>query len=253
LLYTVYLLALEGYQMNIVQPYAVLQHFDDAGHPCEFTPAAGVRLLRIIEHHARISHRSEDKQTDESWERFLQFVVQTKGDWSVVEHASAHVKVFFDRGIQQEWTRHRLSSYTIESTRFVNYEKKMPASFIMPDGLSDDCERAPNGEQTTLSQQQLWRHAISTSEKTYRDLVRSGVAPQLARSVLPLALGSLGGITANLRVWRHELIMRTTKEAHPQIKQLMVPLLAEFQQKIPILFDDIVPDQFQAEAIKKAR
>lgn len=226
--------------MEIVKHYARLIGFNDFGTPCEFTAPMGLRLLRIIEYHARLSHRSEDKMTDDSWERFLRFVVQTKGDWSVVEHASASVDVLFDRGVQQEWTRHRLSSYTIQSTRFVNHAKKMPPTFVYPDANMKD----PND---------AWGRAMKACEDSYQELIAYGNAPQIARSVFPLALASRGGITANLRTWRHELIMRTTKEAHPQIKELMIGLLEEFQQKIPILYDDIIPGQAQAEAIKKAR
>lgn len=49
------------------------------------------------------------------------------------------------------------------------------------------------------------------------------------------------------------LIMRTSKETHPQFKQVSIPLLKEFQAKIPMLYDDIVPEQKQSEAMKKAR
>ncbi len=47
--------------------------------------------------------------------------------------------------------------------------------------------------------------------------------------------------------------MRTTRETHPQFRQVMLPLLAEFQEKIPILFEDIAPMAKQSEAIKTGR
>lgn len=179
--------------MNIVEPYARLLDIRDRQD--------GITLLEKIEWCGRISHRSEDAQTETSWERFLRAVVLGKGDWSIVEHAVVTVDAVVDRGITHEWVRHRLASFTQESTRFVNYEKKMPASFIMPMGLS------------------------------------------ASRIVT----------TCNLRNWRHFLLMRTTREAHPQMRQVTIPLLNEFQEKIPVLFEDIEPEGKQADNLKKMR
>ena len=230
--------------MNIVKPYATLMDVPDR--------AAGIALLKKIEWCGRISHRSEDAQTGESWERFIRTVVLGHGDWSIVEHVSASVDMLVDRGITHEVVRHRLFSFTQESTRFVNYEKKMPPSFIQPD-LSSDAARASNGEQTELSQEQHWRHAISTVESVYRRLLASGCSPQIARSVFPNALASRIIVTGNLRNWRHFFIMRTTKEAHPQMREVTIPLLAQFQERIPILFEDIEPLAKQSEGMRKGR
>jgi thymidylate synthase (FAD) len=91
-------------------------------------------------------------------------------------------------------------------------------------------------------------------ESGIEDLMWShGVAPQIARSVFPNALASRIIITGNLRNWRHFLIMRTTKEAHPQMREVTIPLLAQFQERIPILFEDIQPMSKQSEAIRSGR
>jgi thymidylate synthase (FAD) len=86
---------------------------------------AGIECLRFIERMARISHRSEEGQTLESWERFIRAVVLEHGDWSVVEHASATVLFRVNRGVTHELVRHRLFSFTQESTRFVNGRRRI--------------------------------------------------------------------------------------------------------------------------------
>lgn len=230
--------------MNIVQPYAKLIDVDGRGD--------GIALLRKIEWCGRISHRSEEAQSPDSWDRFIRAVVLQHGDWSIVEHASVSVDMLVDRGITHEIVRHRLFSFTQESTRFVNYDKKMPASFIAPE-LSDEAARAPNGEQVELSCAQQWRHAINTVESVYRGLIRKGVSPQIARSVFPNALASRIIVTGNLRNWRHFFLMRTSKEAHPQMRQVTIPLLLEFQEKIPILYEDIEAMSRQVVNIAKGR
>lgn len=218
--------------MNIVEPYAKM--VDVA------TREVGIRLLQKIEWCGRISHRSEDAQTEESWEKFIRGVVLSHGDWSIVEHASVTVDAVVDRGISHEWVRHRIGAYTQESTRFVNYEKKMPASFVEPPGLSP-------------CQSQLWFDAISSSEHHYQSLIHAGCAPQIARSAFPNALASRIIITYNLRNWRHFLLLRTTREAHPQMRQVTIPLLREFQEKIPVLFEDIEPEAKQSDNVRKPR
>src|SRR5438105_1601199 len=110
--------------MNIIKSYATIMEPKDN--------EAGVALLKKIEWCSRISHRSEEAQMSDSWDRFIRAVVLGHGDWSVVEHAVATVYMLVDRGITHEIVRHRLFSFTQESTRFVNYEKKMPASFVDP-------------------------------------------------------------------------------------------------------------------------
>lgn len=231
--------------VNIVEPYAKLMDVPDSD--------AGIRLLRKIEWAARFSHATEDAQTEDSWERFVRAVVVQHGDWSVVEHASVSVDFLVDRGVTHELVRHRLFGFTQSSTRFINYAKKMPPSFIEPPGLTDDCEKAPNGEPVQLSTRQIWRHGINAAEAMYKRLIERGLAPQIARSVLPNALSSRILVTGNLRNWRHALIMRTTRETHPQFREVSIPLLAQFQERIPILFEDITPMAKQSEAIRSGR
>lgn len=235
--------------MNIVQPYARIMKIN--GLPP--APSAGIEALRYIEWCGRISHRSEEKQDDGTWERFIRAVVLDHGDWSIVEHSTATADFLVDRGITHEIVRHRLFSFTQESTRFVNYEKKMPPSFIVPEGLSDEADRAPNGEKTEWSALDSWKMGVNTAESAYRRMLAKGCSPQIARSVFPNALASRLIVTGNLRNWRHFFIMRTTKEAHPQMRQVTIPLLAEFQRLIPILFDDIQPEARQAEGMRRGR
>lgn len=218
--------------MEVIQPYARLVDV--------LTENDGVRLLKKIEWCARISHRSEEAQTDVSYDRFLRAVVLQKGDWSVVEHASATVDAVVDRGVTHEWVRHRIGAYTQESTRFINYEKKMVPTFVMPPGLA-------------LQAMDEWREAIEQAERSYKAMLAHGCAPQIARSVLPNSLSSRLVATYNLRNWRHFFLMRTTRETHPQFREVTIPLLKEFQTRIPLLYDDIEPLATQADNVRKAR
>lgn len=209
------------------------------------TEQVGIQLLQFIERMARISHRSEDKQTDDTWRRFIQAVVLEHGDWSVVEHVGLTVIFRVDRAVAYEIRTHRLASYTMESTRFVNYGKKTDMEFVQPTNLKegDGC----------VSNQFLWTNAIAESERTYQDLVRNGVRPQEARSVLPLCLASTIAVTSNLRNWRLFFMMRSNKEVHPDLRRVIDLLLPIFKQNIPLIYDDIDLGGRQIDNLKKPR
>lgn len=208
-------------------------------------------MLVRIERLARISHRSEDRQEPESWKRFIQFVVMEKGDWSVVEHCVATVLVRCDRGVAFEWVRHRIGSYTQESTRFVNYGKKLGLEFVLPTGFDPGVDgEGLNSKDYAF---RAWRKGLEETETSYLDMLDHGESPQIARSVLPNALASTLAVTYNLRNWRHFLSMRTTKETHPDFKRITIPLLNAFQERIPLLFDDLVPNRKQSEAMAISR
>lgn len=253
--------------MRIIKSYARMI----SSRGGSFLAEDGIRLLQHVEWCARISHRSEDAQTDESWRRLLASVVLQHGDWSVTEHAVVSVDAVVDRGITHEWVRHRIGAYTQESTRFVNYEKKIPPSFIYPIPevqcsycLAGDPIKWDEGEPshqpagfTVMTKccmyNPLWLTGIESAEAAYKLLIAKGWRPQEARSVFPNALASRLITTYNLRNWRHFFLMRTSAEAHPQMREVTVPLLAEFKAKVPLLYDDIEPNGKQSENLKKAR
>lgn len=217
----------------------------------------GVALLRRIEEFSRISHRSEDYMTDDTWLKFIQFVVMTKGDWSVVEHAQAAVVFRLDRGITHELVRHRLFSYTQESTRFVNYGKTdqkgnrvRDMEFIIPQ------EWDKNTWDMTDAEKEAWedyRLGCIEAEQRYLRQIQRKIKPQIARNCLPIGLASTIAVSGNLRNWRHLFMMRTSKETHPEFRRVTEPLLLQFQERIPVLFDDILPGYQQSEMQSKPR
>jgi thymidylate synthase (FAD) len=206
------------------------------------TREQGIFCLREIERFARVSHRAEDKQTEDSWERFIKAVVVDKGDWSVTEHIVATVIARVDRGVTHEWVRHRIGSYTQESSRFVNYEKK-GVEFIKPCFIGDDA----------VAVDAAWNAHMYEAEQSYMEMLSAGQSPQIARSVLPNATAATLVVTYNLRSWRQFFIMRTTKETHPDFKRTTIPLLAAFKERIPLLYDDIEPNQKQSISLARPR
>lgn len=189
------------------------------------TPIDGAEIPKSIEKAGRTCYKSEDRITAESAEAFVQRLIE-RGHESVLEHESITVRFICDRSISHEIVRHRLASYSQESQRYVRYDGDI--EFINP--------RMPNAKAY-----EAWQELCERAEETYKELLSYGVQPQQARSVLPNSTKTEIFMTANLREWRHFLKLRTAKAAHPQMRELTVPLLKELQERIPVVFDDIQP------------
>ena len=233
--------------MKIIKPYARMLSNYPEYMMIAFQNDEGVELLKKCEYIGRVSHRSEDKVTEDSYDKFIRSIVMNHGDFSIIEHASVTVEAVVDRGITHEWVRHRLGAYTQESTRFVNYNKWDDILFI------DSRDIVSKGGLIEEGNIAIMEYQYEQIEKAYKELISRGCPPQIARSVLPNALASKLIVTYNLRMWRHFFLMRTSKEAHPQMREVTIPLLREFQEKIPIIYEDIIPEERQAENLKKMR
>lgn len=181
-------------------------------------------ILKKIERCGRLCYKSEDYTTEDSHERFVKMLIN-RGHLSVLEHFSFSVHFIIDRGISHEFVRHRIASYSQESTRYCNYDSK-DIVFIEP-------------EFFTKEQYLIWINSVEDSERTYHDLIKAGATPEKARLVLDHSVKTELIQTMNLREWIHFLTVRTAKDAHPQAREVAIPLLRELQSKIKIIFDHI--------------
>ena len=194
------------------------------------TPIDGVQILKHIESCGRICYKSEHKITDDSYLSFVKNIVK-RGHEAVLEHFSVSVKFICDRGVSHEIVRHRLASYCQESTRYCNYSND--------DFGSEITVIKPPFLKVGTDGYELWRDSMLMAERFYFDLLEWGCTPQEARSVLPNSLKTEIVMTADLREWRHFLKLRTSQAAHPQIREVAIPLLIELKSLIPVIFDDI--------------
>lgn len=206
--------------------------------PCvEFiTPVDGKTILKHLELCGRVCYKSEEKISDGTAEKFIASIVK-QGHEAVIEHCNVTVKFVCDRGISHEIVRHRLASYCQESTRYCNYSKDGfggEITVILPCFFDTGMGSASN---SLLYEE--WKTACERAERSYFKLLDMGATPQQARSVLPNSLKTEVVMTANLREWRHFLKLRCSKAAHPQMREVACVLLKEFQNRIPVLFDDI--------------
>ena len=205
--------------MRIIEPYfEILDELD------------GKKMLQKIERIGRVCYKSEDLITEDSAEKFIRNILK-RGHESVIEHEKISVKMVCDRGVTHEIVRHRVASYSQESTRYCNYQKDKfgnELTFIKPVFWKED-----SPEYT------LWKESMQQIEYQYMKLIDMGASAQEARSILPNSLKTEIVVTMNLREWRHFFRLRTASAAHPQIREIAGMVLEEFRRQIPVVFDEL--------------
>lgn len=205
-----------------------------------------IEILQRIEIAGRTCYKSEEKISSGTAVPFVARIIKS-GHHSVIEHESISVRFTCDRGVSHEIVRHRLVAYSQESTRYCDYGGKYTCpdvTFIIPPwiDISPGEYRTKEDIPVVSNSGHYWTDAMFYAERMYATLRQHEWTPQQARAVLPNSLKTEIVMTANIREWRHILTLRTSKAAHPQMRELMCPLLQEFKANIPILFDDIEND-----------
>ncbi|MBI5742336.1 MAG: FAD-dependent thymidylate synthase [Candidatus Niyogibacteria bacterium] len=191
----------------------------------------GEAILRKLERAARTCYKSEGCIKSGSAAPFIRKLINDYKHESVIEHTNITVRVICDRGVTHEIVRHRLGAYSQESTRYCDYGKAGSIKVIVPYEFEGNVE-----------QYAVWLETMAACERGYNQLRALGASPQWVRSVLPNSLKTEIVVTYNLRQWRHFFKMRAVKSAHPQMREVAVPLLAEFKRCIPVVFDDLFPE-----------
>ncbi len=247
--------------MKIIKPYYEIM--DDIS-------PFGIHELEKIEKCARVCYKSEDKILDqaESAKKLIKNLIKN-GHEAMLEHSCLTVKFVCDRGVSHELVRHRMASFAQESTRWCNYSQDKfgnvitviePVEFEELSSLEKEnvvnalfqYRSAENDDERELMWSVLdefddkcqkyarWFEICHESDCTYDQMVQVyGATPQMARSVLPNSLKTEIVVTANYREWRHIFQLRTATDAHPEMRRLMIPLLKDLKERIPVIFDDI--------------
>jgi len=191
-------------------------------------------ILRNIEQYGRVCYKSEGLICAESAAPFIRRVIKS-GHESVIEHEKITVKIVCDRGVTHEIVRHRIASYSQESTRYCNYSLDKfgnELTFIKP-CFWDEASQ----------EYSIWAKQMQEIENNYITLINVGASPEQARSILPNSLKTEIVVTMNLREWRHFFMLRTSTKAHPQMREVAIPMLKQMKDLLPPVFEDIpLPD-----------
>lgn len=191
-------------------------------------------ILKKIERVGRVCYKSERSITENSAEQFVKNII-SNGHESVIEHELITVKIICDRGVTHEIVRHRIASYSQESTRYCNYSNDTFNNRITVIDIASGFGYNLDNE-IDAKKYEIWNKAMESAEKYYFDLLKLGAAPQEARSVLPNSLKTEIIVSMNIREWRHFFKLRLDSKAHPQMRQVAGMIYKEFLSRLPAFF-----------------
>lgn len=207
--------------MKVVEPFVRVENFD------------GIEMMRKIERACRTCYRSEGKITEDSYKNLIKNCV-TRGHESVLEHEKVSVRIRADIGVYKDLTRHRIASFSVESTRYCSYDKDKygnEISFINPVYITDP-EMLKN-----------WEETMKQVEKNYIEMKKLGATTDMCRLLLPHSTAAEFVMTANVREWKHIFSLRCSNHVHPAVRQVMIPLLLHFKKQMPDIFEEIPYDE----------
>ena len=218
--------------MKIIEPLVEVEEYD------------GKKIMKRIERACRTCYRSEGSITEDSYKRLLNNCIN-RGHESVLEHEKITVRITGDIGTYKDLTRHRIASFSVESTRYCNYGKDKfdnEIKFIKPVFYQDSWVDA-NYEGSSFSKEEfksyIWYNCMEDREKSYLEMSQMGCSPDEMRMILPHSTAALYTMTANIREWKHILDLRCSSHTHPAIQQLLIPLLLKFKTDMPEIFDSV--------------
>lgn len=199
-----------------------------------------------IEEAGRTAYKSEGKITPDSSKPFIQGLLKS-GHLSVLEHVSLSVRVITSRGVTHEIVRHRLGSYTQESTRYCKYDNGLTVirpSFFRHIPLGEfkdtmDISAVSHGYMSPA--EFVWCSHMVQCEYDYTEMLNNGCTPQQARGVLPNDLKTEIIITYNLRQWLHFFDLRyhgKTGKPHPDMKEVATLIFNGFMELLPEIFNE---------------
>ena len=202
----------------------------------------GMEILKEIEAVGRTCYKSESNITGDSAKKFVAMLIEM-GHEAMIEHNVVSVRFICDRGISHELVRHRLASFGRESTRYCNYAKEKFGNSItfvdITEGIKLDTKMNNLESEQISAIYSAWYQGCMQAEYNYLKLIELGATPQIARSVLPSSTKTEIIVSMNLREWSHFFSLRADKPAHPQMREITIPLLKEMSELIPIVFDDL--------------
>ena len=215
--------------MRIIEPKIEVEKYD------------GVKIMKNIERACRTCYRSEGNITETSYKNLLKNCIN-RGHESVLEHEKITIRMTCDIGVYKDLTRHRFGSFSIESTRYCAYDRDkfggelvlIQPIFFSPLPEGQDLPETRN-EMITID----WFESMHAAENSYLSMRSAGATPDECRMILPHSTAAEVTMTANIREWKHILELRASGHAHPAVQQLMIPLLLNFKENMPEIFDEI--------------
>ena len=212
-----------------------------------------IRIYKKLEKIGRVCYKSENKITNNSYVSFLQKIIDSK-HYSILEHESISIHITCDRAISHQIVRHRIASYSQESQIYCNYKNNKFSNnitYILPyqfyliiDNINMIDTIYLNFKykkiiNPIIQEFIVWYETCNLIEETYLNLIDKNTKAGFARNILINSVKTELIMTMNLRMWRHFITTRITKDNHIQIIEITTLINNELKKQLPIIFNNI--------------
>ena len=188
---------------------------------CEIITEPLLKNLKIIEQAGRTCYDSHDKITFDSYINFIKTLIKS-GHHSVLEHSLYTIKFVTSRAMMAELTRHRLCAFSVQSQRYVKYNDMQ---IIKPHGYNS----------WPIAIKQRYADLMQNIETYYQFMTAHGVHQQISRGILPQDMATTIIMSCNMRELMHIIKLRTSKAAHPQMRDLITQMLQQLSFSLNLI------------------
>lgn len=181
---------------------------------------------------ARVSFGSSPKG-EERDKKLIQYLLE-HAHYSPFEHSVFQLHVKCPIFVARQWMRHRWGSYNEISARYTEVKEE----FYIPDEfrVQDTLNKQGSLSSDKLDQKkllELYRESLNASYKNYNELIKAGVAREMARMILPVSQYTQYYWTANARSLMNFLALRTDSHAQKEIRVYAQAIAEIFKDKMP--------------------
>ncbi len=174
------------------------------------------------EYGARMCYESHSKMTETSRENLLPTLLKS-GHSSIFEHSSASFRIDgISRTASHQIVRHRMSSFSQRSQRYVN---EGDFEFVTPPSIQEQSEAT-----------KIYNETMEILNQQYLKLIALGIKKEDARFILPNAAATSLVMTTNFREWLHVIDMRVSRHAQWEIRELLILIWKELYKHAPNVF-----------------
>ena len=196
----------------------------------------------LIAYIARVSN-PDNQHNNLSAPRLIDYLQRNK-HWSPFEHYSLTIEIECPKDIAVQILRHRSFKFQEFSQRYADVTQM---GFTTRECRLQDVKNRQNSLQTddlqlAASWQRLQNEILKASKQAYSSALKSGIAKEQARALLPIGLTmSRLYMTGDIRSWLHYLAVRldpTTQKEHRQLAALIKDEVGKYFDLSAIFGDD---------------
>ena len=189
----------------------------------------------LVVYCARVSNRAS-QEAGENPERLLNYCIR-KGHWSVFEMADMTLEVTAPRDVTRQIIRHRTFTFQEFSQRYAVVTEFQ----VRECRLQDQANRQNSIECADNNPVAGWWSRIQEivareSRAVYDEAIRSGIAKEVARAILPEGLTmSRLYMHGNLRSWIHYFQVRREAGTQKEHREVAEAAWVIFAEQFPVI------------------